>query len=153
MLTNRFAGLAVLLGLLYAGGGWATEKLAAVDCCKAGLACCAKDKACCAATTKLGCCAKGMKCCAKDAACCAAVPVVRLLGLLATGKVSALRSAAAGLASAVLMAVFVFVPKEAGATEGPGLLGWAGTVLAAAADGAAFGLLPIGWIVVAAIFL
>jgi len=73
MLTNRFAGLTLLLGLLYAGGGWATEKLSPVDCCKANLACCAKDKACCSATTKLGCCGKGLKCCAMDAGCCSAV--------------------------------------------------------------------------------
>src|SRR5204862_5212946 len=34
-----------------------------------------------------------------------------------------------------------------------GLLSWAGTVLMAAVNGAAFGLFPIGWIVLAAIFL
>src|SRR5262245_14373255 len=83
----------------------------------------------------------------------AAVPIVLLLGLLATGRVSALRAAAAGLLSAVLVAIFAFTPVEASRSDGPGLIGWATTVLAAAANGAAFGLLPIGWIVLAAIFL
>jgi lactate permease len=81
----------------------------------------------------------------------AALPIVLLLGLLATGRVSAPKAALAGLLAAVLAAVFVFTPEEA--RQPGGLLAWAGTVLAAAADGAAFGLLPIGWIVVAAIFL
>jgi lactate permease len=83
----------------------------------------------------------------------AAVPVLVLLGLLATGKVSALRAAAAGLVAAVLMAVFVFTPLEAEATNGAGCLAWSRAVLAAAGYGAAYGLVPIGWIVVAAIFL
>lgn len=83
----------------------------------------------------------------------AALPVVVLLGLLATGRVPASRAAVAGLACAVLIAIFVFVPKEASFPEGLGQIGWAATVLAAAGNGAAFGLLPIGWIVVAAIFL
>jgi lactate permease len=47
-------------------------------------------------------------------------------------------------------AIFVFVPEEA---SDHGRLAWAGTVLAAAADGAAYGLFPIGWIVLSAIFL
>src|SRR5437870_1632528 len=38
----------------------------------------------------------------------AALPVVALLGLLATGRVPASRAAAAGLACAVLIAIFVF---------------------------------------------
>jgi lactate permease len=83
----------------------------------------------------------------------AALPVILLLGLLASGKVSALRAAVAGLACAVLMAIFAFTPVEAASPESAGLAGWAGAVLAAAGYGAAFGLLPIGWIVVAAIFL
>jgi lactate permease len=82
----------------------------------------------------------------------AAVPVVLLLGLLASGRVTALRAAAVGLIAAVLMAIFVFTPVEATA-GGAGWMGWAGAVLAAAGYGAAFGLLPIGWIVLAAIFL
>jgi lactate permease len=77
----------------------------------------------------------------------AAVPVVLLLGLLATGRVSALRAAAAGLAAAVLMAICAFTPAEVGTEGGGGLAGWAGAILAAAGYGAAFGLLPIGWIV------
>lgn len=69
----------------------------------------------------------------------AAAPIVALLGLLASG-VSAPRSAAAGLVVALLAAVFGFgMPARAAA--------------ASALFGAAFGLLPIGWIVVAAVFL
>jgi lactate permease len=82
----------------------------------------------------------------------AAVPVVVLLGLLATGRISAPAAALAGLVSAVLIAVFVFAPHEV-AESGGSRVAWAGAVLAAAGYGAAFGLLPIGWIVLAAIFL
>src|SRR5690349_15055840 len=81
----------------------------------------------------------------------AALPIVLLLGLLASGRVPAHLAALAGLAAAVLAAVFGFVPREA-ATAG-GTAAWSGTILAAAAHGAAFGLFPIGWIVLAAIFL
>ena len=77
----------------------------------------------------------------------AAVPVVLLLGLLATGRVSAQVAALAGLVAALLVAVFAYVPPSAD------VAGWAPTMLAAAGYGAAFGLLPIGWIVLAAIFL
>jgi lactate permease len=83
----------------------------------------------------------------------AAVPVVFLLGLLASGRVTALRAAGAGLAAAVLMAIFVFTPAEVSQAGSPGLAGWAGAVLAAAGLGAAYGLLPIGWIVLSALFL
>jgi lactate permease len=83
----------------------------------------------------------------------AALPVVLLLGLLASGRVPAPWAALAGLAAAFLVAVFAFTPPEARTPGGPGVAGWAGTVLAAAGNGAAFGLLPIGWIVVAALFL
>ncbi len=83
----------------------------------------------------------------------AALPIVLLLGLLATGRASAQMAALLGLLSALFMAVFAFTPAETTSPEGPGLLGWAGTVLAAAGYGAAFGLFPIGWIVLAAIFL
>src|SRR5215472_9092807 len=82
----------------------------------------------------------------------AALPIVLLLGLLATGRVSAPRAALAGLLAAVAAAVLVFVPPEV-AEPGGSQAAWAGTVLTAAANGAAFGLLPIGWIVLAAIFL
>jgi lactate permease len=83
----------------------------------------------------------------------AAVPVVLLLALLASGRVAAHLAALAGLASAVLVAVLGFPPPETARPDGPGLLGWTGTVLAAAGYGAAFGLFPIGWIVLSAIFL
>jgi lactate permease len=83
----------------------------------------------------------------------AAVPVVVLLGLLASGRASAPAAALAGLVTAILMAVFVFAPPEVNEPLGPGRVGWAGTVLTAAGYGAAFGLLPIGWIVLNAVFL
>ncbi len=83
----------------------------------------------------------------------AALPVVLLLGLLATGRVPAQLAAAIGLLAAFVAAAFAFTPKEAADPNGGGVLGWTGTVLAAALDGAAFGLFPIGWIVLGAIFL
>jgi lactate permease len=83
----------------------------------------------------------------------AALPIVLLLGLLATGRVPAALAALAGLFAAVAAAVFVFTPAQATAPDGPGLVVWAGTVLSAAGYEAAFGLFPIGWIVLAAIFL
>src|SRR5207244_11628907 len=42
---------------------------------------------------------------------------------------------------------------EARRPDGPGRTAWAGTVFAGAGYGAAFGLLPIGWIVLNAVFL
>lgn len=83
----------------------------------------------------------------------AALPILVLLGLLASGRVPAPGAALAGLVVAVLAAIFAFTPEQARDTESGGLMSWAGTVLAAAGNGAAFGLLPIGWIVLAAIFL
>lgn len=83
----------------------------------------------------------------------AALPIVLLLGLLATGRVSAARAALLGLLAAMAAAVFAFVPEQAFSPDGPGRIGWTTTVLAAASYGAAFGLFPIGWIVLAAIFL
>jgi lactate permease len=83
----------------------------------------------------------------------AAIPVVLLLGLLASGRVSAPWAALAGLAAAFLVAVFGFAPPEVADPNGPGRAGWAGTMAAAAGYGAAFGLLPIGWIVLNAVFL
>lgn len=69
----------------------------------------------------------------------AASPIVVLLGLLATG-LAAHRAAVAGLATALVSAVWGF--------------GMPGAAAAAAAGyGACFGLLPIGWIVLAAVFL
>ena len=70
----------------------------------------------------------------------AAIPVVVLLGLLAFLHVRAHWAALLGLATALSIATLVYgMPAK--------------MALAAAADGAAFGLLPIGWIVVGAIFV
>ena len=70
----------------------------------------------------------------------AAVPMVVLLGLLAFAGWSGLRSALAGLAAAMLIACAVFgMPGDA--------------VAMAAVHGGLFGLFPIGWIVVTAMFL
>ena len=80
----------------------------------------------------------------------AALPIVLLLGLLATGRVSAPLAAVIGLLSASLIAIFAFTPVEA---ESAGRSAWAGVIAWAAGHGAAFGLFPIGWIVLAAIFL
>ena len=70
----------------------------------------------------------------------AALPVVVLLGLLAFFHVRAHRAALAGLASAWLVAVLVFGMPASLAT-------------AAASYGALYGLFPIGWIVLNAIFI
>ena len=69
----------------------------------------------------------------------AAIPIVLLLGSLVAGS-SAPRAAWRGLAAALLIAIFVYEmpPKSA---------------LSAAGFGACFGLLPIGWIVLNAVFL
>ena len=70
----------------------------------------------------------------------AALPVVVLLGLLAFWHVRAHLAALAGLASALLVAIVVYgmpVPLA----------------LAAAGNGLAYGLFPIGWIVLSAIFV
>ncbi len=70
----------------------------------------------------------------------ASTPVVVLLGLLAFFHVRAHIAALAGLATSLAVAIFVYgmpVPLA----------------LAAAGNGAAFGLFPIGWIVLCAIFL
>ena len=69
----------------------------------------------------------------------AALPIMALLGLLA-GGLDAPRSALAGLMTALAVAVIGFgMPVD--------------TALASAGSGACCGLLPIGWIVVAAVFL
>jgi len=83
----------------------------------------------------------------------AAVPPILLLGLLASGRVSAHMAALAGLVAALLIAIFAYVPLVPGSTERESVGVWAGTMFAAAGNGAAFGLMPIGWIVFAAIFL
>src|SRR5262249_37803093 len=69
----------------------------------------------------------------------AAAPIVVLLGLLVAGQ-SAPRAAIAGLGGALLVSVVRFGMPVSAAT-------------AAAVYGACFGLLPIGWIVLAAVFL
>lgn len=70
----------------------------------------------------------------------AGLPVFVLLGLLAFGRVRAHWAALAGLASVLLAAVFVYhMPPR--------------LALGAAAYGALYGLLPIGWIVLNVVFL
>jgi lactate permease len=70
----------------------------------------------------------------------ALLPLAVLLGLLAFAGWSATRAAAAGLATALVIAVGVVgMPADAAA--------------AAALHGAAFGLFPIGWIIFNAMFL
>ena len=70
----------------------------------------------------------------------AALPVVVLLGMLGFLRARAHRAALAGLAVSLLIALFVYgMPAP--------------LALAAAGYGAAYGLFPIGWIVLAAIFV
>lgn len=69
----------------------------------------------------------------------AAAPIVALLGLLVVG-VSAHRAAAAGLVLSLVIAIWGYgMPVSA--------------ALGSAGFGAAFGVLPIGWIVLSAVFL
>jgi lactate permease len=70
----------------------------------------------------------------------AALPVVVLLGLLAFLRVKAHIAAIAGLITSLAIAILVY--------EMPARL-----AIASAANGAAFGLFPIGWIVLCAIFV
>ncbi len=70
----------------------------------------------------------------------AAIPVVVLLGALAFFHVKAHSAALLGLAAALLIALFAYhMPAE--------------MAFAAALNGAAYGLFPIGWIVLNAIFV
>src|SRR5262249_41517493 len=70
----------------------------------------------------------------------AAIRVILLLGFLAFFHVRAHIAALIGLASAMLVAIVVYgMPAK--------------LALAAAGNGAAFGLFPIGWIVLCAIFV
>lgn len=70
----------------------------------------------------------------------AGLPIVALLGLLGLAGWSAPRAAAAGLLTAILVSVLAYgMPWK--------------MALAAAVNGAAFGLFPIGWIVLMAVFL
>src|SRR5687768_8185413 len=69
----------------------------------------------------------------------AALPVIVLLGLLAFFHARAHVAALAGLAAAVLVAVLIYrMPSK--------------LALLSAANGALYGLFPIGWIVLCAIF-
>jgi lactate permease len=70
----------------------------------------------------------------------AALPVVVLLGLLAFFHVKTHWAALAGLLTSLCIAIFVFAMP-------------AKLALIAAANGAAYGLFPIGWIVLSAIFV
>src|SRR5262249_56746294 len=70
----------------------------------------------------------------------AALPIVLLLGLLATGRVPAHLAALAGLVTAILAAVFGFTPDEA--ARSGGTAAWARAVLAAAGAGAGVGPFP-----------
>src|SRR5215471_331657 len=70
----------------------------------------------------------------------AAIPVIVLLGLLGIFHVRAHIAALAGLAASLIIAIAIFGMPVKLATI-------------AAADGAAYGLLPIGWIVLNAIFV
>lgn len=70
----------------------------------------------------------------------AAVPVVVLLGCIAFLKMKAHVAALLGIASSLIVAIFAFgMPSSMAAT--------------AAAYGAAYGLMPIGWIILNVIFL
>ena len=70
----------------------------------------------------------------------AAMPVLVLLGLLATGRVSAWKAALAGLLAACLVALSVFrMPAE--------------MVLGSVAVGMVFATMRIVWLIVAAVFL
>ena len=71
---------------------------------------------------------------------CAAIPIIVLLGSLGFFRVAAHWAAILGLVSALIIAVFVFGMPAA-------------TAGGAAFNGALFGLLPIGWIVLNIIFL
>ncbi|HEY4791523.1 MAG TPA: L-lactate permease [Actinomycetes bacterium] len=70
----------------------------------------------------------------------AALPVIVLLGLLGMVRIKAHYAALAGLATAVLVALLVYGMPAPMAT-------------AALANGALFGLFPIGWIVLTAMFV
>jgi lactate permease len=71
---------------------------------------------------------------------CAALPIVALLGSLAFLRLQAHMAALIGLASSLAIAIVVFGMPS-------------GMAIASAGYGAAYGLLPIGWIVINVIFL
>jgi len=93
--------------------------------------------------------------CMIGSACLAALPIVVLLGLLATGRVPTPLAAGCGLATALALALLVYIPDmgDPSVTFPERVASWAPTVFAAALYGALFGLCPIGWIVLSAIFL
>src|ERR1700737_1851520 len=70
----------------------------------------------------------------------AGLPIVVLLGCIGSGRIKAHVAALAGLATAFVIAVFVLVMPTSAA-------------LAASVTGAAYGILPIGWIVLNILFL
>ncbi len=70
----------------------------------------------------------------------AALPIVVLLGLLAIFEIAAQWAALAGLVAAFIVSVLFYGMPLSNAT-------------AAVVFGAAYGLLPIGWIILAAVFL
>ncbi len=83
----------------------------------------------------------------------AGLPILLLLGLLGSGKAKAHVAAIIGLVSALLIAIFFYVPKMGDAGYVERLGNWTPTMLMAAGNGGLVGLLPIGWIVFNAIFL
>jgi lactate permease len=84
----------------------------------------------------------------------AGLPILLLLGLLATGRARAHSAALAGLLAALSVAVLFYVPQmPQSGTYWERLAAWTPAMLAAAVNGALFGLMPIGWIVLTAIFL
>src|SRR5688572_14348233 len=70
----------------------------------------------------------------------AALPVLVLLGAIALGKLKIHQAALAGLLVAILIALFVFQMPAA-------------LVAGAAGYGAAYGLFPIGWLIINLLFL
>src|SRR5260370_39656718 len=82
----------------------------------------------------------------------AGLPIVLLLGLLATGRVRAHWAALVGLVTAILAAVFVFQPIEVSSADSGGLLSCAGAGLIGRVKRAALGLFSIGRILLDALF-
>jgi L-lactate permease len=81
---------------------------------------------------------------------CAAVLVLPVFALAAKRKGAKILVALAGLSILILGTVTLF---HKDLRDKDGLGSWALTILTAAGNGAAFGMFPIGWIVLAAIFL
>lgn len=84
----------------------------------------------------------------------ASIPILLLLGLLASGKVTASWAALSGLIAALVIAIVFYRPAmDANVTTMESWGNWSLAMAMAALHGAGFGLLPIGWIVFSAIFL